>query len=34
MIKEADFHNDGMIDLDEFRRVMRGETAGGTSGSG
>ena len=26
MIGEADFHNDGMIDLDEFKRVMRGET--------
>eukprot|EP00943_MAST-04B_sp_MAST-4B-sp1_P003108 g3108.t1 len=27
MIAEADFHHDGTIDLDEFRRMMKGETA-------
>ena len=27
MIAEADFHHDGMIDLDEFRRMMKGEKA-------
>jgi len=27
MIAEADFHHDGMINLDEFRRMMKGETA-------
>ncbi len=27
MMAQADFHNNGMIDLDEFRRIMKGETA-------
>ena len=27
MIAEADFHNDGVINLDEFRRMMNGEKA-------